>query len=45
MYQLATFQRDHRDAKDWLTSIYSDLEGLDKDVVDESITDITQIGG
>lgn len=45
MYQLATFLRDHRDAKDWQTAIYSDLEGLDKDMVDESIASITQIGG
>jgi hypothetical protein len=45
MYQLAIFLRDHRDADSWKTAIYSDLEGLDKDMVDESIAAITQIGG
>lgn len=45
MHQLATFQRDHTDAANWLKAIYSDLEGIDKDSVDEMISDINQIKG
>lgn len=45
MHQIATFQRDHNDAKDWLIAIYADLEGLDKDNVDEMVSDIDQIKG
>jgi len=45
MHQLATFQRDHTDATNWLRAIHGDLEGIDKDGVDEMISDITQIKG
>jgi len=45
MMQLAIFQRDHRDAGEWKKAIYADLEGLDKDVVDESVSEINQIIG
>ncbi len=45
MHQLSTFQRDHNDASNWLKAIYADLEGIDKDGVDEMISDITQIKG
>lgn len=45
MHQLATFQRDHTDATNWLKAIHADLEGIDKDGVDEMISDITQIKG
>lgn len=45
MHQLATFQRDHRDAGDWLKAMLLDLEGIDKDSVDEDIAAITQIRG
>lgn len=45
MQQLATFQRDHTDATNWLRAIHGDLEGIDKDGVDEMISDITQIKG
>lgn len=45
MYQLATFQRDHRDAKEWLRTVYGDLDEIDKDVVNEAVCDINQIKG
>lgn len=45
MHQVATFQRDHGDAANWLKAMHYDLEGIDKDGVDEMISDITQIKG
>ena len=45
LYQLAIFQKDATDIKDWLGSIYADLEGIDKDVIDETIAEINQIRG
>lgn len=45
MVQLATFQRDHRDADAWINAVKVDLDGIDRDGVDEMISSITQIRG
>lgn len=45
MVQLATFQRDHRDAKDWAAAVTSDVDGIDRDGVDELVSNITQVRG
>lgn len=45
MFQLAIFLRDHRDAKDWKVAITADLDGIDRDGVDELVSNITQVRG
>ena len=45
MLQIAMFQRDHRDAKDWMAAVTNDLDGIDRDGVDELVSDINQIRG
>jgi len=43
--ELEIFNRNSEGVRDWTSAILSDVDGLTMDVVEEEVTDITQIGG
>lgn len=45
LYQVEVFNRNTEGMKDWIFAIDLDLEGLDKDMVEEETSTITQIKG
>lgn len=45
LYQVEVFNRNSEGMKDWMTAINADVEGIDKDVIQEEITTINQIRG
>lgn len=45
LYQVEVFNRNSEGTRDWKAAIDDELVGLDKDTVEEEVTDITQIEG
>lgn len=44
LYQLETFYRNTEGANDWLRAIQIEVDGLDKDTVEEEISDLDDMG-
>lgn len=45
LYQLEVSYRNTEGAKDWMNAIRLELDGLEKDLIEEEIADVTQIEG
>lgn len=45
LYQTEVFNRNSEGMRDWIAAIDADLLGIDKDIVEEEISSITQIRG